>query len=128
MAVFAPRRRFPVRAIVNGHAYRTTVVDMGDGPCFGVNKAIREAAGIARGDRIDVTIELDREERTVEVPPYIARALGTRLRAVYDGMSYTLRKEYVMWIEDAKLPETRKRRIQKVLHALRQRAATRKRR
>jgi len=27
MAAFAPRRRVPVKASVNGHAYRTTIVD-----------------------------------------------------------------------------------------------------
>jgi hypothetical protein len=122
MAAFAPRRRFPVKATVNGHAYRTTVVDMGDGPCFGVNKGVREAARIARGDAIVVTIELDTEERTIAVPSYLAKALGKRLRSVFDGMAYSHRKEYVMWVEDAKMPETRKRRIAKVLEKLRERA------
>jgi hypothetical protein len=120
MAAFAPRRRFPVKATLNGHRYRTTVVDMGDGPCFGVSKADRDAAGISRGDPVVVTIELDTEVRTVDVPDDFGRALGKRLRSVFDSMSYSHRKEYVMWVDDAKKPETRKRRIAKVIEKLRE--------
>jgi uncharacterized protein YdeI (YjbR/CyaY-like superfamily) len=123
MAAFAPRRRVPVKATVNRFAYRTTIVDMGEGPCFAVNKTVREATGIARDDRIDVTVELDTDVRTVEVPPYLAKALGKRLRSTFDAMAYSHRKEYVEWISAAKQPETRARRIGKVLDKIRERAA-----
>jgi uncharacterized protein YdeI (YjbR/CyaY-like superfamily) len=66
-------------------------------------------------------IELDAGKRTVKVPLYLAKALGKRLRAVFDSMSYTLRKEYVMHVDDAKKLETRKRRIGNVLDALHKR-------
>jgi uncharacterized protein YdeI (YjbR/CyaY-like superfamily) len=36
-------------------------------------------------------------------------------------MSYTHRKEHVLWIEDAKKPETRKRGLEKVLDDIRKR-------
>lgn len=123
MASFAPRRSVPVKATVNGHAYRTTIVDMGDGPCFAVNKTIRAAIGVSRNERVDVTVALDTEVRTVEVPAEFAKAFGKRLRAAFDSMSYSHRKEYVEWVQAAKLPETRRRRLAKVLEKLRERAA-----
>lgn len=126
MAAFAPRKRFPIKATVNGFTYRTTVVDMGDGPMFPVRAQVREAASVSRGDRIDVTIALDTEERTVDVPPYLAKALGARLRKKFDEMAFTHRKEYVLWVEDAKRPETRARRIELVKARLRERMEVRR--
>ena len=123
MAAFAPRRRVPVKATVNRHTYRTTIVDMGEGPCFAVNKTVREATGIARDDRIDVRLELDTDVRTVDVPADLAGALGKRLRASFDAMAFTHRKEYVEWVQAAKQTETRKRRIAKVIEKMRERAA-----
>jgi hypothetical protein len=76
MEAFAPRRRVPVKVTVNRHAYRTTIVDIGDGPCFAVNKTVRDATGISRDDRIEITLELDTEVRTVEVPADLAKVLG----------------------------------------------------
>lgn len=35
------------------------------------------------------------------------------IRAAFDGMAYTHRKEYAGWIAEAKKPETRARRIEK---------------
>lgn len=124
MAAFAPRRRVPVKATINRHAYRTTIMDMGEGPCFAVNKAVRDATGIIRDDRIEVTLELDTEERTVDVPADVAKALGKRLRATFDSMPFTHRKEYVDWIQAAKQIETRVRRIVKVIAKVRERAAS----
>jgi hypothetical protein len=123
MAAFAPRKRVPIKATVNGYAYRTTIVDMGDGPCFAVNKTVRTAVGVSRNDLIGVTLELDTEVRTVEVPADMAMALGKRLRATFDSMSYSHRKEYVDWVQAAKQRETRVRRLAKVIEKIRERAA-----
>jgi hypothetical protein len=123
MAAFAPRRRVLVKANVNGHAYRTTIVDMGDGPCFAVNKTVRMAIGVSRNALIDVTLALDTEVRTVDVPAGLAKALGKRLGATFDAMSFSHRKEYVDWVEAAKQRETRLRRLAKVMEKIRERAA-----
>jgi uncharacterized protein YdeI (YjbR/CyaY-like superfamily) len=73
----------------------------------------REAAGIKAGDEIEVTLELDTEPRTVEVPDDLAAALAAKpgARAAFDALSYTNRKEYVRQVETAKAQETRDRRI-----------------
>jgi uncharacterized protein YdeI (YjbR/CyaY-like superfamily) len=67
-----------------------------------------------------VTVVLDTEARTVEVPPELAEALAGRadLAEVFDGLSFTHRREYAEWIAEAKRPETRARRVAGTLDRL----------
>src|SRR5262249_18802388 len=66
-----------------------------------------------------VELERDNEPRTVEVPEAFAAALSEAgLRDRFDGLSYTHRKEYVRWIEEAKREETRERRLVKAIELL----------
>ncbi|HLY03923.1 MAG TPA: DUF1905 domain-containing protein [Candidatus Cybelea sp.] len=69
MREFNGRRRVPVVATIEGHAYRTTVCDMGNGPSIPVRRSVREAAGVAAGQGVTVTLVFDGEERTVDLPP-----------------------------------------------------------
>jgi uncharacterized protein YdeI (YjbR/CyaY-like superfamily) len=81
---------------------------------------MRKATGKKRGDRLKIAIRVDEEERTVDVPREFAEAMRAAERRAYDSLSYTHRREYVIWIEDAKRPETRARRIEKAREKLRQ--------
>jgi hypothetical protein len=119
MHAFEGRTRVPVRATINGVTWRTTICNMGAGPMVGVTAAVRKNAGIKRGDHILLEIERDTEERTVGLPPDFAKALRASERRAFDAMSYSHRKEYVQWIEAAKKPETRLRRIEKAREKLR---------
>ena len=40
-------------------------------------------------------------------------------RVTFDGLSFTHRKEWVRWIEEAKKPETRATRLAKTVESLR---------
>lgn len=120
LATFGGRVRVPVRMKINGTVHRTTICDMGMGPMLGVPAAVRRAAKIDRGDRLTVSIEVDREARTVEIPADFEKAMKARERRAYDGMSYSHRKEYVQWIEAAKRTETRVRRIAVAVEKLRE--------
>ena len=111
--------RVPVRVRVNGYEFRTTTAVMGGKALIGLNKKVREGAGLAVGDRVEVELERDEEPRTVEVPEAFASALAEAgLRHRFDGLSYTHRKEYVRWIEEAKREETRERRLAKAVEML----------
>lgn len=88
---------------------------------LGLNREAREAAGVGPGDRVVIDLELDTAERTVEVSPEL-RALFARepeLRAFFESLSYTHRKEYVRWIENAKREETRRARATEAVEMLR---------
>ncbi len=64
-------------------------------------------------------IVLDTEPREVTVPEDFATALDAAgLRATFDKLAFSHRKEHVRAIDDAKTPETRARRIEKALEKL----------
>jgi hypothetical protein len=111
--------RVPVRVRVNGYEFRTTTAVMGGKALIGLNKQVREGAGVAVGHRVEVELQRDEEPRTVEVPEAFASALAEAgLRVRFDRLSYTHRKEYVRWIEEAKREETRERRLAKAVEML----------
>lgn len=43
---------------------------------------------------------------------------NTTAKNLFDKMSYTHRKEYIRWIEEAKKPETRERRKVKMIEMI----------
>jgi Bacteriocin-protection, YdeI or OmpD-Associated/Domain of unknown function (DUF1905) len=114
--------RPPVRATVNGYTFRTTLFTMGGRALLGLNREVREAAGVEAGQEVSVELAGDDEPRTVEVPLDLASALDRdpAIRETFDGLSYTHRKEYVRWIEEAKREETRTRRVEKSVEMLRE--------
>jgi hypothetical protein len=114
--------RPPVRATVNGYTFRTTLFTMGGRALLGLNREVREAATVEPGQEVSVELERDNEPRTVEVPSDLAAALDADpvVRETFDGLSYTHRKEYVRWIEEAKRTETRTRRVEKSVEMLRE--------
>lgn len=78
------RARAAVRGTVNGAVFRTTVAVYGGRYLVGFNKELRERAGIAIGDEVEVTLELDPEPRTAEVPP--AHRVENALAMLRDGV------------------------------------------
>ncbi len=111
-----------VRVTINGYTYRSTVAVYGGEFMLPVSAEVRERAGIAAGDGIEVAVELDTEPRVVEVPDDLAAALATDAEAqqFFEGLSYSNKRRIVLSINDAKTPETRQRRITKTIENLRQ--------
>jgi hypothetical protein len=115
------RGRTPVRATFNGIPYRGSIVKMGGTFCIGVTKAIIAQAGVATGDLLDVVVELDDKPREVDIPADLREPLQAdeRLKRAWDSLSYTQKREYANWIQDAKREETRRRRVEQTLERLR---------
>jgi hypothetical protein len=105
--------RPPVKVTIGGYTYRNTIARMGAQFMLGVAAEHRAAAGVAAGEELDVDVVLDTEPRTVQVPADLAAALDAdpAVRARFDALAYTHRKEHVRAVEDAKTPATRERRI-----------------
>lgn len=111
--------RIPVKATFDGIPYRGSIANMGAGPCLGLLKGIRAELGKEPGDTVAVTVERDSAERTVEVPEELAVALeAAGARGAFDALSYTNRKEHAAAVAEAKRPETRTRRIAKIVESL----------
>ena len=112
-------KRPKVIVTVNGYTYRSTVAAYGDVFMLPLSKEHREAAGVQAGDEVQVTLALDTEPRTVEVPEDLAAALDEGgVTADFDALAPSRRKEHVRQVTSAKAVETRQRRIAKIIAAL----------
>ena len=113
-------KRPPVRVTVNGYTYRSSIASMGGQFLIGVSAEIREKAGVAGGDEVDVDVELDTAPRVMDVPDDLAAALAAAdARARFDTLSYSNQRRLVEPILAAKTGETRQRRIEKVVSDVR---------
>ena len=115
-------KRPAVQITINGYSYRTTAMFMGGRFLVPLAAEHRDGAGAPAGEEIDVEIELDTAVREVIVPPDLAAALAAHpsVQAFFDQLSFTHRKEWARWIEDAKKPETRQPRLTKAIDELRE--------
>ena len=111
-----------VRVTINGFTYRSTVATMGGEFMLPVSSEVRSSAGVAAGDQVDVELELDTAPREVTVPPDFDAALNgdAAARRRFDALSYSNKLRHVLSIEGAKTAETRQRRIDGAIHALRE--------
>ena len=73
---FGTRARVPVRGTINGYPYRSSLSPCGGRHMMPVNKLLRAGAGAEPGDMVDVVMERDEEERTVEAPATLKKALA----------------------------------------------------
>src|SRR5580658_9715665 len=107
--------RVPVNVSVNGYTYRSTICLMEGIMGLPLRKSNREAAGVSNGELYEVTLELDTQKRTAELPPDVRSLLKhSNLLAAWDKLSYTHQREHVEAISQAKKPETRASRIAKL--------------
>jgi hypothetical protein len=117
------KARVRVRGTFDGAPFRSNTVRMGGRNLLGIHKAVREAAGGGFGERAVVEMELDDDRRESVVPEELARALeGDSLaREAFEGLSPSHRREHAAYVGEAKKPETRLRRAERTVQALRDR-------
>jgi hypothetical protein len=110
-------RRPAVVVTLNGYTYRSIVAVMGGRYLLPVAAEVRAGSGVAAGDQVEVEVELDTEPRAVSVPADLAAALDSDppARDAFGALSYSNQRRHVLSVEGAKTPETRARRIAKVL-------------
>jgi hypothetical protein len=123
---FDPKRVFgkvraPVKVTLNGYTYRSTIAAMGGPPFIPLRKSHREAARLEGGETIEVRLELDTEKREVKPPADLVKALKAAPPAWerWQALSYTHQREYVEALASAKKPETRARRLESAVQAIR---------
>ena len=119
--VFGRKGRVPVKGTINGFPFRSSLMNMGDGHMMAVNAQMRAGGKCKAGDTVKMVLELDEDERKVEVPAYLRKMINSdgQVKERWAKLSFTHQKEYVRAIEDAKREETRARRIEQMMDALR---------
>jgi hypothetical protein len=116
------KKAFPVRVTINDYTWAGRVSRMGGEFLIGLRREVRTGAGVEAGDEVTVTIALDEAPRDVDVPPALARALEADAEAAarFDALAYTHRKEFAVWVAEAKKDETRERRVARAVQMLRE--------
>lgn len=112
------KKRVKVKALFENLPYRGLLVKMNtECHILGMKKDIREALKKNIGDRVNVSIQEDTEERVVEIPDDVSKVLekNKAINENFSKLSYTHKKEYINWINEAKKEETRKSRIEKMV-------------
>jgi hypothetical protein len=109
-----------VRGTIAGTPYRSSIARYGGVTYLGVHKATVEKGGLAIGDSVEVTIELDTEPREIDIPAELQSALEANAKAktAWDALSPSHKREQARAVADAKKPATKARRIEKTIDAL----------
>lgn len=119
---FGRGKRVPVVVTIDGgYSYRNTIASMGGRYLISFNAETRAATGRGAGDEVEVTLELDDAPRTVEVPADLAAAFEADPAAAqaWAALSYSKQRAHALSIDGAKSADTRARRVQGVIDALR---------
>ncbi len=120
-ATLGAKARVPVKGTINGFPFRSSFFPTGNGTHYMVvNKEVRAGAKAAVGESVTVVLEVDTAPRVVTLAADLKKALAKnkKAKAAFDKMAYSHQKEYVGYIEEAKRPETRAKRIEKTVEAL----------
>jgi hypothetical protein len=117
---FGTKGRVAVHSTLAGMPYSGSLIKYGRPQhMLCVLKAVREEIGKGPGDTIEVVIWKDEAERVIAIPAAFKALLKKEgLLAGFEKLSFTHRKEYVRWIEEAKKEDTRQRRIEKAIAML----------
>jgi hypothetical protein len=117
---FGTRARVPIRGTINGFPFRSSLMPCGGMRMMPVNKTLCQGAGVKPGDIVDVVMERDEEERTVEAPAELQKELARnkKARERWEDLAFTHKKEMAIAISGAKQEETKKRRLAKVMEVL----------
>ncbi|ROR93184.1 uncharacterized protein DUF1905 [Salana multivorans] len=123
VAAFDAGRAFPVTVTIDGRTARLRLARMGGENLVGLSRAARADLGVEIGQDVTVVIALDEAPREVEVPAELAAILDgdAGLRSAWDALAFSHRREHARAVAEAKRPETRQRRVDAVVEALRRR-------
>ncbi|HRI22523.1 MAG TPA: YdeI/OmpD-associated family protein [Panacibacter sp.] len=110
----------PVVVTLNKYTYRNTVAVMGGKYMISLSAENRKNANAKGGDELEITLSLDTEPRTVELPADFQEALDKNKQAktIFEKLSPGKKKAIVVSINDAKTEETKRKRIDKTITSL----------
>jgi hypothetical protein len=119
--VFGTKARIPVILQVDGLEVIGSLMSMGgDTHIMGLRKDFLPRLGKKAGDTVHVILQKDESVRTVSIPADLQDILNQipGAAAAFDKLSYSHRRGYVNYLDEAKKPETRQKRLEKILAAM----------
>lgn len=117
---FGSRARVPVCGTINGYPFRSSLMPRGGRHILCINQEMRAGAKAQAGQLARFVLQRDDQPRVVVLPPALKKMLVAkpRVKAVFDGLSYSHRKEYAAWIAQAKQLATVQCRVKKLTSVL----------
>ena len=119
-AVDKKLRNMPkVEGTINGHPFRAALEpNPSGGRRLKVNMAMRRGAGADDGDTVELVILGPEPDPKGPANLRSAFAASPEAKAVWDELTTMGRQDWVRWIESAKKPETRARRVTRTIDQL----------
>jgi len=108
-----------VEGTINGHPFRAPLERDASGSCwFRVNKAMREGAHAGAGDTVNLAILGPEPEPSVPADLRSAFKAFPEAKALWQQLDADARRIWIRWIESAKKPLTRARRVTRTVEQL----------
>ena len=116
-------KRPAVLATINGQSFSARIGSMNGVFKIPVSAERRGLIGAEAGDTLGVSVVNDEAPTEIEVPADLAEALESDRGAAefFAGLTASQRKSFIVPIEDAKTADTRERRVEKAVKALKSR-------
>jgi hypothetical protein len=122
-AAWGPRTRHDVTGTIHAHAYRGKVERTDHGAILSLGPTWRKEAGVAVGDEVEAILRPEGPQiGAMEADVVAAFEADPDAKAIFEGLSTFCRKNYMRWVDSAKRPETRSRRISEMMQMLRKEA------
>jgi len=121
-ATYGKGNLVPVQVMYDSHAaYQGSLAYMGGAHALLlVRKDVLSQLGKDAGETVHVRVMLDTTTRVITLPDDARAAIdaSASASAFWSTLSYSNQREYLIWIESAKRPETRQSRIEKSVQLL----------
>ena len=118
--VYRVNGRCNVVVTIDGYSYSGTLLPSKNGHYMVYNKSMKAVSNKNIGDCVHVVLKLDTEAREITIPDYIQAQLDTSpsAKSEFEQLPYYIKREEIIKIEDAKKPETKIRRVSKLIDRL----------
>ncbi len=112
----------PIVATFNGTVrYQGSLAKMGGpAPMLLLRNDVRDQLQVQAGDVVQVRLELDTAPRVVSLPDDVQALVDADpvAAATWETLAPSHRREYARWVDEAKRPETRQRRVEETVRKL----------
>lgn len=114
------RGAIPIRGTVNGKPYTQTLVRYAGAWRLYINTLMLKNSPKRIGEIIEITVEYDPVERTIEIHPKLQKALSEHKEAekVFNTLSPSRRHEIIRYISHLKSEESVEKNVQKAIDFL----------
>lgn len=107
-----------IEGTINDHPFRAPLEALPEGDLLRVNTAMLNGSRARAGDTVALAV-LGPEPET-EIPPDLRKAFSGHpaAKALWKDLTHLARLDWIRWIDGAKAPETRARRITRTVEQL----------